>query len=94
MIDSLTSGLFIPLSLPYLVARSGASLAHVGLVPAVLCYSAAQMIHSPVSNALFGVGNAVSWAVLTVAALLTIPAMLLLAPRLPDAALTGVRSIR
>lgn len=97
------------------------------LVLAVLCYSAAQMIHSPVSNAmsadaapidirgrylatfqssfaiatvvaptmfsvLLGVGNAVPWAVLSVAAMLTIPAMLLLAPRLPHEALTGVHA--
>jgi MFS family permease len=96
------------------------------LVLAVLCYSAAQMIHSPVSNAmsadaapadlrgrylavfqssfavatvaapllfssLLSVGDAVPWLVLATAVLLTVPSLLLLAPRLPPAALTGVR---
>jgi len=96
------------------------------LALAVLCYSAAQMIHSPVSNAmsadaapidvrgrylavfqssfaiatvaapalfstLLSVGDAVPWLVLALAALLTIPSLLLLAPRLPEAAVTGVR---
>ena len=96
------------------------------LTLAVLCYSAAQMIHSPVSNAmsadaapidirgrylaifqssfaiatiaaptvfstLLSVGNAVPWLVVALAAVLTIPGMVLLAPRLPAAALTGIR---
>jgi MFS family permease len=96
------------------------------LVLAVLCYSAAQMIHSPVSNAmaadaapvdvrgrylaifpstftvasmaaptifsaLLSAGPVVPWLVLALAALLTIPSMLLLARRLPKAALTGIR---
>ena len=98
-----------------------------GLALAVLCYSAAQMIHSPVSNAmsadgapvdvrgrylavfqssfaiatvvaptmfsaLLEVGNAVPWVVLSVAVGLTIPGLLLLTPRLPEAAVTGVRT--
>jgi MFS family permease len=96
------------------------------LALAVLCYSCAQMIHSPVSNAmsadaapidvrgrylaifqtsfpiatvaaptlfstLLSVGDAVPWLVLALTALLTIPSLLLLAPRLPQAAVTGVR---
>jgi MFS family permease len=96
------------------------------LAIAVLCYSAAQMIHSPVSNAmsadvapldvrgrylavfqssfaiatvaapilfstLLAVGDAVPWLVLAGAALLTIPSLLLLAPRLPEKAVTGIR---
>lgn len=98
-----------------------------GLALAVLCYSAAQMIHSPVSNAmsadgapvdvrgrylavfqssfaiatvvaptmfstLLDVGNAVPWVVLSLAVGLTIPGLLLLTPRLPAAAVTGVRT--
>jgi MFS family permease len=103
-----------------------ASLQVPSLVLAVLCYSAAQMIHSPVSNAmsadaapidvrgrylavfqssfaiatvaapvlfstLLSLGNAVPWLALALLVLLTIPSLLLLAPRLPEAAVTGVR---
>ncbi|MEV0484506.1 MFS transporter [Streptomyces sp. NPDC050508] len=94
------------------------------LTLAVLCYSAAQLIHSPVSNALaadaapsevrgrylavfqysfaiattiaptmfsvlFDVANAAPWSALGAVALLTVPGMLLIAPHLPQAALTG-----
>ncbi|WP_316771237.1 MFS transporter [Streptomyces sasae] len=54
MVDSVVTGLFVPLSLLYPSASSGASLVWVGtlLSVAVLCYSAAQLVHSPVSNAL------------------------------------------
>ncbi|MFE2423884.1 hypothetical protein [Streptomyces hokutonensis] len=91
------------------------------LTVAVLCYSAAQLVHSPVSNALsadaapadirgryiavfqysfaiatvvapllfsvlFDLSGAAPWAVLATLALLTVPGMLALAPRLPRAA--------
>ncbi|WP_019073870.1 MFS transporter [Streptomyces hokutonensis] len=92
------------------------------LTVAVLCYSAAQLVHSPVSNALsadaapadvrgryiavfqysfaiatvvapllfsvlFDLSSAAPWATLAALALLTVPGMLALAPRLPRAAL-------
>lgn len=92
------------------------------LTVAVLCYSAAQLVHSPVSNALsadaapagirgryiavfqysfaiatvvapmlfsllFEVSSAAPWATLAALALLTVPGMLVLAPRLPRSAL-------
>jgi MFS family permease len=92
------------------------------LVVAVLCYSTAQLVHSPVSNALsadaapaevrgrylavfqysFGIATVVAptmfsvlfnissvapWSALAAVAALTIPGMLLLAPRLPQAAI-------
>ncbi|MFF4014990.1 MFS transporter [Streptomyces sp. NPDC001843] len=88
------------------------------LTVAVLCYSAAQLVHSPVSNALsadaaptdvrgryiavfqysfaiatvvapllfsalFEVSSAAPWYVIAALALLTVPGMLALAPRLP-----------
>ncbi|WP_406457000.1 MFS transporter [Streptomyces sp. NBC_01622] len=91
------------------------------LTVAVLCYSAAQLVHSPVSNALsadaapadirgryiavfqysfaiatvvapllfsllLDLSSAAPWAVLAALALLTVPGMLALAPRLPRAA--------
>lgn len=94
---------------------------------AILCYSAAQMLHSPSSTAmatdaapadvrgrylasfqysfsiagmitpllfsmLLTAGPDVPWAVIAAAALGTVPLLLMLAPRLPAAALTGVRS--
>jgi MFS family permease len=94
------------------------------LTVAVLCYAAAQLVHSPVSNALAAdaapasvrgrylavfqysfaiagliaapmfsalleVSSATPWSVLAILALLTIPGIMLLAPRLPDAALAG-----
>ncbi|MER5531810.1 MFS transporter [Streptomyces sp. NPDC002677] len=92
------------------------------LTVAVLCYSAAQLVHSPVSNALsadaapadirgryiavfqysfaiatvvapllfsllFAVSSAAPWVTLAVLALVTVPGMLALAPRLPKSAL-------
>jgi MFS family permease len=92
------------------------------LAVAVLCYSAAQLVHSPVSNALsadaapselrgrylavfqysfaiatvaapllfsllFDISSAAPWAALAALALVTVPGMLALAPRLPQAAL-------
>ncbi|MCI3274864.1 MFS transporter [Streptomyces sp. 7R015] len=94
------------------------------LVVAVLCYSAAQLVHSPVSNALsadaapadlrgrylavfqysfaiatvvapllfsllFAVSSAAPWAILAALALVTVPGMLVLAPRLPESALVA-----
>ncbi|MEU9167141.1 MFS transporter [Streptomyces sp. NPDC048420] len=92
------------------------------LTVAVLCYSAAQLVHSPVSNALsadaapadirgryiavfqysfaiatvvapllfsllFDVSSAAPWIALAALALVTVPGMLALAPRLPQSAL-------
>ena len=92
---------------------------------AILCYSTAQMLHSPTSNAiaadsapvdlrgrylasfqysfaiatviaptlfatLLGVGADLPWVFVCLAALGTIPALLILAPRLPAGALTGI----
>ncbi|WP_181139223.1 MFS transporter [Streptomyces sp. Ru72] len=94
------------------------------LAVAVLCYSAAQLVHSPVSNALsadaapsdirgryiavfqysfaiatvvapllfsllFDMSSAAPWAALAVLALVTVPGMLALAPRLPQSALAA-----
>ncbi|WP_328785546.1 hypothetical protein OHT68_48185 [Streptomyces canus] len=93
------------------------------LTVAVLCYSAAQLVHSPVSNALsadaapadirgryiavfqysfalatvvapllfsllFDLSSAARWIALAALALVTVPGMLALAPRLPKSALT------
>jgi MFS family permease len=99
------------------------------LTVAVLCYSAAQLVHSPVSNALsadaapadirgryiavfqysfaiatvvapllfsllFDVSSAAPWLALAVLALVTVPGMLALAPRLPQSALATGRAGR
>ncbi|MFD8720372.1 hypothetical protein ACFV2H_20815 [Streptomyces sp. NPDC059629] len=82
MVDSVVTGLFVPLSLLYLSASTGASLVRVGTL-----LSVAGLVSLPLLfSLLLDMSSAAPRITPAALALATVPGMLALAPRLPHAA--------